>query len=101
MRVIQIGVGSFGRSWATLVRHTEGIELAAVVEPFAPARVWAGQERGLAASDCLASLDEALARDDWEAALVVSPPETHRAVTERVLRAGRHVLVEKPLATTL
>jgi predicted dehydrogenase len=101
MRIVQVGFGSFGRSWAGIVRAAAGVGLAAVVEPLSEARARAERELDLAATDCLASLDEALARDDWNAALVVSPPETHRAIAERVLRAGRHVLVEKPLATTL
>ena len=101
MRVVQVGVGGFGRRWAGLVRGSDEVELVAVVDPAEAARRWAVEELGLAPGECLLTLGEALARDDWEAALVVTPPETHREVATAALRAGKHVLLEKPLATTL
>jgi predicted dehydrogenase len=45
------------------------------------------------------SLDEALDRVD--AVLVATPPASHYAVAMQALRAGRHVLVEKPMATSV
>ena len=33
--------------------------------------------------------------------VVATPPETHRELAERALLAGKHVLVEKPLATSV
>jgi predicted dehydrogenase len=101
MRMVQIGVGGFGRRWAALVRGSEAVELTAIVDPAEAARAWAVANLELAPGDCLVSLDEALARTDWEAALVVTPPQTHHAVATAALRAGKHVLIEKPLATTL
>ena len=35
-----------------------------------------------------------------DAVLVATPPRTHHAIVEAALEAGKHVLVEKPLATT-
>jgi predicted dehydrogenase len=32
--------------------------------------------------------------------LVITPPETHRAVADTALRAGKHFLLKKPRATT-
>jgi predicted dehydrogenase len=101
MRIVQVGVGGFGRRWAALLHASEAVELTAIVDPAEAARSWAAVNLGLAPDGCLASLDEALARPDWEAALVVTPPQTHHAVATTALRAGKHVLIEKPLATTL
>lgn len=101
LRVIQVGLGGFGRGWAKIVREAAGVVLAAVVDPVPAARAWAVAECGLATGDCFGSLAEALARRDCDAVLVVTPPETHAAVATEALRAGKHVLVEKPLATTL
>ena len=101
MRVVQVGVGGFGRRWAGVMRESAVAELAAVVDPDEAARSWAATKLGVAPGDCLASLEEALGRDGWEAALVVTPPETHHAVATAALRAGKHVLLEKPLATSL
>src|ERR1700739_1632360 len=35
-----------------------------------------------------------------EAVAIATPPRTHHALASAALRAGKHVLVEKPLATT-
>jgi predicted dehydrogenase len=45
-------------------------------------------------------LDEVLANPDIEAMAVATPAETHRQIAEACLRAGKHVYVEKPLATS-
>lgn len=101
MRVVQVGLGAFGRRWAGVVRASTGAGLVAVVDPDERAREWAVANLGLAPGDCLSNIDAALARSDWDAALIVTPPGTHHAVATAALRAGKHVLLEKPLATTL
>ncbi len=101
LRVIQVGLGGFGRSWATVLRGEPKVELVAVVDPAPPAREWAGAELGLSHDRVLASLDDALVTIEADAVVVVTPPETHHATVIASLRAGRHVLVEKPLATSI
>src|SRR3712207_5826717 len=46
-----------------------------------------------------ADLDEILADPGIDAVIVCSPTDQHAEQTERVLRAGKHVLCEIPLAT--
>jgi predicted dehydrogenase len=47
-----------------------------------------------------ASFDEVLADSDVDAVSIATPPRTHHALVKRALEAGKHVLVEKPLATS-
>jgi predicted dehydrogenase len=101
MRFIQAGVGSFGKSWAELVRDAEGTTLEAIVEPAAAGQAWTVDEFGMPAERCFATIEEALAAVDCDAVLVVTPPATHLAVATAALRAGKHVLMEKPLAPTM
>ena len=49
----------------------------------------------------LGDLEEVLCDDSIEAVVVATPPKTHHAIVKQVLEAGKHVLVEKPLATRL
>jgi predicted dehydrogenase len=45
-------------------------------------------------------LDDVLAEPDVDAVVVATPPMTHHEICKAALEAGKHVLVEKPLATT-
>jgi predicted dehydrogenase len=53
---------------------------------------------GLACADSLAT---ALENDSLTAVVVATPVETHAELAVAALNAGRHVLVEKPLATSV
>lgn len=44
---------------------------------------------------------ELLARDDVQAVVIASPEHLHRAAVVDAARAGKHILLEKPIATTL
>jgi len=46
-------------------------------------------------------LDELLADPEIEAVAIATPPRTHHGLVRRALEAGKHVLVEKPLATSV
>ncbi len=100
IRVVQVGLGLWGRSWADVVRDAEGAELVAVVDP-APETLSLAEELRLPPGSHHASLAEALERTDCDCVLVVTPPGTHHWVVAEALEAGKHVLVEKPLDTTL
>ena len=43
--------------------------------------------------------ERAIARDDIDAVVVATPTSTHYRIVKDLLRAGRHVLVEKPITT--
>jgi len=78
-----------------VVREAPGVQLAAVVDP---------DQNALGRVDTIpgyASLDDALAAVECDAVLVASPPRMHHAVAKTALEAGKHVLCEKPLATSL
>ena len=78
-----------------MVAAAPGVDLAAVVDPDPEARGHVGATPGYG------RLEEALAAVDCDAVLVASPPGTHHAVAKDALAAGKHVLCEKPLATSL
>ena len=99
VKIVQVGLGSFGRSWARIVETSPHAALAAIVDPSAAARqaVRDDLERDMPA---FADLSDALDDVACDALLVVTPPETHFDVVTVGLQAGKHVMVEKPLATT-
>lgn len=94
-----IGVGIMGR------RHAENAAWR-IAESRLVAVVDASEQvaRGVAAEfDALAcrTLDELLARDDVRAVVVASPAQYHAEQAIAAARAGKDVLVEKPLAHSL
>jgi predicted dehydrogenase len=98
LSIVQVGVGLWGRSWAELVATSKGFRLAAVVESDSRSRGWVAETLG---TPTFPRLEQALGAVSAEAVLLVSPPATHRPLTETALAAGRHVIIEKPLAETL
>ena len=46
-------------------------------------------------------LDEALAQPGVEAAILTSPTQVHASQAEQVMRAGKHVEIEIPIADSL
>lgn len=93
LRVAVIGVGHLGRIHARLLKGISGAKLVAVVDPSAANREQAAVETGAEAHGDHRGL---IGRID--AAIVATPTRFHHAVACDLLRAGVHLLVEKPLA---
>ena len=96
MRVGVVGVGGLGYHHVRILQDTAGIELVGFHESRPERAAQVTTELGARAFD---SLDDLIAATD--ALTVVVPTPAHYAVAKRALEAGRHLLVEKPLAATL
>ncbi|WP_337877246.1 Gfo/Idh/MocA family oxidoreductase [Elioraea sp.] len=96
LRLAVVGAGHFGRYHVLKAAAEPRVALVGVVDhdPAKAARVAAeGGARGLP------DLDAALAAA--EAVVVAASTRAHHEIGLRVLEAGRHLFVEKPIATTL
>jgi predicted dehydrogenase len=91
-----VGVGSLGQHHARIAAASEVTELVAVVDPSEARGREIAQRVG---TGWVASLGEVLDRVD--AVQVAAPTGSHHALGLEVLRAGKHVIMEKPLAATL
>ena len=79
---------------------SERFRLVAVADP-TPERLQLGREiAGLAVADGHPDATELLARDDIDLVDVCTPQHLHRDLVVAAAASGRHVLSEKPLATT-
>jgi predicted dehydrogenase len=96
LRVGVIGAGHFGRFHALKVAAAARECLVGVHDPDATRAAAVGGEAGGAPALALDVLLE-----HAEAVVIAAPAEHHFALADRALRAGRHVLVEKPIASTL
>ena len=99
-RVALIGFGHWGPNYARILTGTlSGARLCACAEPSA-GRL-AAFESQYPSARAYADYGRLLRDGDVDAVIVATPTSTHREVTEDCLRAGLHVLVEKPLASTV
>src|SRR5579862_4409000 len=96
MRTAVIGVGYLGRFHAQKYSSLANSELVGVADPSAAARAAVGAELGV---ETHADYRELLGRVD--AVSVVTPTPSHYAVAKEFLESGAHVLVEKPMTTTV
>lgn len=95
LRAAIVGAGLMGRWHADTVRRIGG-RVAAIVDPDpARANALAVTHRG---SRTASSLDDAVS--DVDVVHICSPTATHASLARLAIDAGRHVLVEKPLAAT-
>jgi predicted dehydrogenase len=96
VRVGLLGYGAIGHEHSRAVRAVPGLELAAVCD-VSPARVAAAIEHAPQARGH--ATPHALLTDDGVDLVVVStPPASHAPWSLAALEAGKHVVVEKPLA---
>ena len=96
VRVGVAGVGTWGEKHARVYQAIPEATLVGVFDENAERSRSVAQQHGCAVFD---SLDELLA--EVEAVSVAVPTVAHRAMFERVAKAGRHALVEKPMAVTV
>lgn len=90
-----VGAGSIAPIHAAAIAHTPEARLVAVAARD-PARGQAFAEKYACAWH--AGYDALLARDDIDVVTVCTPHNLHRPVTLAAAAAGKHVLVEKPMA---
>jgi len=103
IRLIHVGMGNWGQNWEEQVLATmpEHVEVVAHVEPHPPTMAAAKARLGLDDRQNYADLDRALAEVEADVVLATVPVEAHVPVALAALRAGRHVVVEKPFAPTV
>src|SRR5436190_22356151 len=99
VRVGIIGVGAFGESHLIGYRSLPYVELAAVCDTN-PARAQELATRYNIPA-WYTDYNEMLRATPLDAVSVCLPEDYHRAPTLAAIAAGKHVLVEKPIATML
>ncbi len=97
IRTALIGYGFAGKTFhAPLIRAVPALCLEHVVSRD-PVRVHADLPEARVSADP----DEAIEAADIDLVVIASPNATHASLAERALRAGKHVVVDKPFTVTL
>ena len=100
MRLLVAGAtGAFGRKHMAALDNIDGVEVTSIIGRREEPTKAMAEERGIAHWSL--DLSEGLARDDVDAAILVTPTQQHAAQAIEVLEAGKHCFVEIPMADNI
>jgi len=92
-----IGSGFMGLTYSEVVaNHAKGCHLVAITGGRRAAKL--AEDYGVAAES---TFDQLLARDDIQAVVLATPDVARVELTLKAAAAGKHILVEKPMAPTV
>jgi UDP-N-acetylglucosamine 3-dehydrogenase len=97
LRVGVIGVGVMGSNHARVFADMPGIKLVGIVDPDAKQREFVTRALGCAGHDNV----EALLDNGVDAVTIAAPTHLHHDMALKCIASGVHVLVEKPIASSV
>jgi phthalate 4,5-cis-dihydrodiol dehydrogenase len=95
VRIGIVGLGAAGRAFIPAILGHSGFVLAAVADPVEKIRESIAAEHGATACSTIESL---LRQPQLDAVFIATPTELHPGHVAQACAAGKHVLVEKPMA---
>ncbi len=98
VNVAVIGCGFWGKNHARIYNDLEFAELIAVSDLNKDAACSLGEKYG---ADHYNQINEILARGDIDMVSICTPTVTHADIALEAMEAGKHVLVEKPMTSTV
>jgi predicted dehydrogenase len=96
MKVAIVGAGVLGQRRGKIIRSTQQDQVVVVADVNEEAAICLAKEL-----DCAwtSSVEDVVSDQHVQAVIVCTPPALHAGLAVRCMRAGKHVLCEKPLAT--
>ena len=99
MKICMVGEGAFANKHLDALARIDDVEVVSICGGVEEAVAKVATERGIPHYTC--DLAEAVAQPGVEAAILASPTPIHAAQATHVMSAGKHVLVEIPMADNL
>lgn len=99
MKIVLAGQGAFGVKHLEAVRNIDGIEVDSIAGGSPAQTEEVAKKFGI--PHWTTDLAESLARPGVEAVLLATPTQMHAKQAEQCMRAGKHVMVEIPMADNL
>jgi 2-hydroxy-4-carboxymuconate semialdehyde hemiacetal dehydrogenase len=94
-----VGQGAFANKHLDAIARIDGIDVATIAGGSPDSTEAVAKKRGI--PHWSTNLAESLAQPGVEAAILTSPTQIHAEQAEQVMRAGKHVMVEIPMADSL
>ena len=99
-KVAVIGLG-MGSNWALAVKELPNTQLVMVYDKYYEENANIRRERVTGPGITVAKEEDEVYQSDADIVIVASPDNFHREQCVKALKAGKHVICEKPLALTL
>jgi 2-hydroxy-4-carboxymuconate semialdehyde hemiacetal dehydrogenase len=99
MKIVMVGQGAFGRKHLDGLKNIDGVEVVSLVGRSPDSTEAVAKQYGI--PHWTSDLDEALAQPGVDAAIITSPTQVHAEQAVQVMRAGKHVEIEIPIADNL
>ncbi|GAA3340012.1 Gfo/Idh/MocA family oxidoreductase [Curtobacterium pusillum] len=104
LRLAVVGAGVIGRHHARVAVQHDDLEIVALVDAIPAAATSAADEieaMGVARPVTTETIEQAIAETDIDVVAICAPSGMHVQLAEAALAAGKHVVIEKPLDTTM
>ena len=101
IRLAIVGTGSIAFTHMYGIQRLDEAELVAIMDIHQEQMDTFRKTFPVADEDCYTDLDALLAREDVDAVIVCASDKAHCDIAVRAMRAGKDVLCEKPMATTV
>jgi 2-hydroxy-4-carboxymuconate semialdehyde hemiacetal dehydrogenase len=99
MKICMVGQGAFAKKHLDGLKRIPGVEVVTIAGGSPDSTAAVAQKYGI--PHWTTNLAEALARPGVEAAIITSPTQVHAEQAIQVMRAGKHVHIEIPIADNL
>ena len=99
MKICLAGEGAFGKKHLASLQKIDGVDVSVLVGGVADATEALAVEHGI--GFWTLDLQEGLAQAGVEAAVLATPTPVHASQAIEVMRAGKHVEIEIPMADSL
>ncbi|MBL4640057.1 MAG: Gfo/Idh/MocA family oxidoreductase, partial [Kordiimonadaceae bacterium] len=99
MKICLAGTGAFGIKHLDALKNIDDVEVVSIVGRRLDSAESVAKDRGI--PHATADLAEALALPELDAVILTTPTQLHAAQAIQCMRAGKHVMVEIPMADSL
>jgi len=93
-----IGTGYWSEHHLNAWQRIENVEITALCNRSRPKMLQRAEQFGISPDACFTAIDDFLLHADVDIVDIVTGPETHADLVEKIAKAGKHMMCQKPFA---
>jgi predicted dehydrogenase len=99
MKIALVGAGTWGQSHANIYAEYSKVKIAAICDINVERALRMAEKHGISRDSVFSDYNDMLQKGDFDAVAIITPDFLHRDIAIACANAGKHMLIEKPLAT--